>query len=220
MPEPFELIDEDELLIFLAMLEYLENQSAQLMANPELVLSDAFWADEAAAGTAALVPVVEEFMYNGAINALGELPADPNAFFGHVQTAAQNHVGNLIKGINETTQSQVVDLLDKSIAENWSLDELTEALMDFPGSPFGQQRARMIAVTETTNAYMHGAEVLGEQLINEGYEVEYIWLTANDDRVCEICAPRHLQPRGTNWEDMGAPHPGCRCDVDVRKKRG
>lgn len=47
-----------------------------------------------------------------------------------------------------------------------------------------------------------------------------IWVTAADDKVCPICAPRHMKEYLTHWFLPQMPaHPGCRCQWEMVMKR-
>lgn len=223
MAEPFELVDDEELMLYLLVFEMLGRQYEAIKDNPQVVLSDAFWAREASLAISEIVPLLAQFAVNGANlslagTELAYVESVPN-MIEDVRLAAQQQAGQLIRNISETTRNQVVELLDQSIIENWNLDQLTEALTGLPKSPFGEVRARMIAVSETTDAYIKGAELAGEELRNAGYLVTHIWQTVNDDRVCEICEPRNGKPQGSNWTLMEKAHIGCRCftTTEIRK---
>jgi hypothetical protein len=81
----------------------------------------------------------------------------------------------------------------------------------------------MIAVTEVTRAAAEGEQRVVDQIIadNPGMESIDIWLTNRDDITCPICAPRHQQPRGSNWTENPPAHPRCRCWLrhDFRRKQ-
>lgn len=216
----YELIDDEELYLYLLALEMLERQRKKLGANAQLVLDESFWREESHLAFLAIAPVLAEFAVNGARNAVDLVFVDSvDELFDNVRFAAQQKAAEHIEGINAVTKQKVIDLLDQSIAENWSLDELQEALMGFPNSPFGEQRARLIAVTETTSAYMEGAEIAAQELRNQGYQTTLYWDTANDNIVCEICGPRHGMPQGSNWTEAKPAHPGCRCGIRIEAKK-
>lgn len=73
-------------------------------------------------------------------------------------------------------------------------------------------RAEMIAVTETTRSVVQGErEAVWQMQKESGLRMIPIWLTAQDDRVCPICGPRHKQViEGSNFPPA---HPRCRCGV-------
>jgi hypothetical protein len=64
---------------------------------------------------------------------------------------------------------------------------------------FKAQRAEAIARTETSNAINAGRQDLWEQLQRSGalpMEQEIKWITALDERVCQICGPMSNQTVG------------------------
>lgn len=90
---------------------------------------------------------------------------------------------------------------------------------------YNEERARMIAVTETTRAYSKGQQLGSEQLVKEYPEVRVVdhWFTNNDDKVCEICGPLEgvevdagetfYEPDGNN-DGFPPAHVNCRCWMD------
>ena len=87
---------------------------------------------------------------------------------------------------------------------------------------FNEERRNRIGITEVTAALAFGA-LLYKQLINrQGADVDLIWYTMMDERVCPVCGPLH----NTKQEVWGAQFPGgppahvrCRCGVAAKKKR-
>lgn len=215
--QPFQLIDDEELAFYLVMYELLKAQGQAIVGDPFLIEQAVFWETQAAAMYDALVPLINEFMANGAEIALGDLAS---AFVGSeaefsqsVLTAARQNAASIIQGINETTMVRVNELIQQSIIENWSLDELTAQLMGDENllGVFSEMRARLIAVTETTTAYLEGAEVAAIELRSQGYLVTIIWQTVNDLLVCSTCESRNGRAQGDGWSFAQAAHPGCRC---------
>jgi len=123
---------------------------------------------------------------------------------------AQDHVGELISGINETTTRNVRRLTQEWIASGEALPALRRRLEP----TFGSVRADMIATTEVTRAYAEGNINLWQTnglvparpgtvppahprcrcwLVLEYDESTnlfyYVWRTAVDERVCPICLP-------------------------------
>jgi hypothetical protein len=73
---------------------------------------------------------------------------------------------------------------------------------------FSPVRAERIAVTETTRAVVEGERAYVAELEREtGQRMVPIWMTANDELVCPICAPRNEKPI-TNG-DYPPAHPNC-----------
>ena len=112
---------------------------------------------------------------------------------------------DLVAGINSTTERLIRSALDAFYRDGIPLDEVAEML-----SAFGPVRARTIAITEITRASVHGELGLVNMLADEipGLRWHTTWETANDDRVCPICAP--LRGREVTTSTPPA-HPNCRC---------
>jgi len=80
---------------------------------------------------------------------------------------------------------------------------------------FGPNRVENIAVTETTGAASAAGEIAVDATV--GRNEEDRWFTAEDQRVCPICAPLNGKTR-SNWSRFfpdGPPaHPRCRCWIE------
>jgi len=121
---------------------------------------------------------------------------------------ASRYTFDLVTGINNTSRGVIQRGIDAYFRDGLSNKELASLLEP----TFGPVRAEMIAVTETTRASVEGGREIDRQIEKDNPNIRMIpiWLTANDDRVCPICGPRHNQPI-TNGEYPPA-HPRCRCD--------
>jgi SPP1 gp7 family putative phage head morphogenesis protein len=107
--------------------------------------------------------------------------------------------------------SDTRDDVEREIAE-WMntdapLDTLIEAIQSHDFNPI---RAEMIAVTESTRL---SSATMMENMSQLGYN-DWIWYTANDEIVCEICQDNHGQ-KFTLDDDPPPAHPRCRCSVGV-----
>lgn len=143
----------------------------------------------------------------------------------------QRRAADRISGIDETTREQLRTLLEAAIGENWSYTKIAAAIRrlfaDF-GRAVPQRhlrdRAELIAVTETGQAFMDGQLEQARQRVARGIAIEKSWLTVGDDRVSEGCQAN--QAKG--WIDFGqlfpSGHasplrfPGCRCAMQTRRK--
>jgi hypothetical protein len=87
-------------------------------------------------------------------------------------------------------------------------------------------RAENIARTETATAIGKGREEAWDQFVEEGNalasEMQRTWITAVDEKVCDLCAPMNGQQRGIhesftdgdgNQIDEVPAHSSCRCDI-------
>ncbi len=85
-------------------------------------------------------------------------------------------------------------------------------------------RGKRIAVTETAFATENGKLASWRTMQDQGVispATVRVWITANDERVCPICAPMHRESVSLNEPfsngQMGPPaHPECHCGVVVR----
>lgn len=97
---------------------------------------------------------------------------------------ARKHAGLLIKNINANTLKAVQKAIATFIeTPGMTIGQLIELL------PFGETRSRLIAITETTNAFAQAELIAAEQLQKEFPDVTIVrtWFTNNDPNVCIIC---------------------------------
>lgn len=144
---------------------------------------------------------------------------------------ARSYSYELVTGINDTTKRGMQQALSRFILNGGTMDELTETIRPLfqdeiatriIEGTFGVDRARMIAVTETTRAYAEGkiagysasglAETPPEKkpprdshpscrcdvrpTSDEDGAWYWVWLTSNDSFVCSICMPLHQKKVG------------------------
>lgn len=132
---------------------------------------------------------------------------------------AREYTYGLVNGLTETTQKVVADAVAKFVATpGMTMGDLRSLLE--PG--FGPVRAQMIGVTETTRAFARGTLEYRDQLRAMGMDMEAVWHTSGDEKVCPICGPLSGQPEDV-WQDEfpdGPPaHVNCRCTLGVRMRR-
>lgn len=145
---------------------------------------------------------------------------------------ARQHAGLLITGINDTTLKAVQEVIALFIeTPGMTIGHLMDML------PFGEVRSRLIAVTETTNAYAQSELIAAEKLQKQfpNVIVQGIWFTNNDPQVCVICrglngkkakVGEKFVSKGPDGEIIGSytrpgappegPHIGDRCWVTHR----
>ncbi len=102
--------------------------------------------------------------------------------------------------MQNTTREQVERVLNRWDGEG-DLGELLDGI-------FGPSRASRIAVTETTRALMLGA-VMAQEVSGKTTQVPF--MTAHDERVCEICGPLDGVIMELGDPNMPPLHPYCRC---------
>lgn len=90
---------------------------------------------------------------------------------------------------------------------------------------FDEEKALLIAITETTRAFAHAEQIQGEQSKKDFPDVKVvkIWHTNNDSEVCEICGSLNEKEVDINRpfaEDIFIPpaHEGCRCWISTRTR--
>jgi len=126
---------------------------------------------------------------------------------------ARKYVGELIKGIDQTT----LDAVRQAVYNFVNTPGMT--IGDVIGQlPFDEVRAWKIAITETTRAYAEAQKLAGEQLKEQFPDVKVVkqWFTNNDDLVCDICAPMNneeveMSETFSSGDDNPPAHVNCRC---------
>lgn len=149
---------------------------------------------------------------------------DPAAVDVAAEAWARAYTYDLIRGIDETTRT----LVQNAVVAFTNTPGMT--IGDLRGSltgAFGDIRAQMIAVTETTRAFSAGETIYQNMLADMGVEVEREWLTSEDETVCPICGylnEKRADPGGVfvdrdgNEYDNPPAHVNCRCGVQTRIK--
>jgi SPP1 gp7 family putative phage head morphogenesis protein len=133
---------------------------------------------------------------------------------------AQNHVGTLIEGIDETTLARTRSSVAEWVQNGEPLSMLIEDLAPI----FGTQRSQLIAATEVTRAYAEA-----NQRVYREAGIRYMeWRAAEDELMCPICGGLNGQIVGINDKFDAAldddirtqfrvnfaippAHPRCRC---------
>jgi hypothetical protein len=130
---------------------------------------------------------------------------------GELNVTSRRYLGKELEMLNDITRKLQVSLQEYFQTPS-NIGELSERL----AGTFGPQRARTIAVTETTRAASEGEQEVARQLAAQGIKMQPIWITANDEivRQCPICWPRHGRKIGVEIPNEYPPaHPNCRCGV-------
>lgn len=172
-----------------------------------------FWEEDEAELWEAVSGVLVSAYLSGIAGGVKILPAGVQTLVNHdminhaAMEFAKNYRYALIKGITDTTRKSVQRNVGDWIASGSPLDTLTAALEPI----FGEARAARIASTETTRAFSQGNMDAWE---STGLVEEATWMTAEDDKVCPICAERDGALIGIGDIDSAPPngsHVGCRC---------
>lgn len=135
------------------------------------------------------------------------------------------HLSDNPVSISETTKSSVISILREWVENNLSYTEVAKKVNALDNTAFSMNRAKLIAVRETGQAYEYGNRVPMKELHDNGLTVEKRRLTVGDDRVTEQCRNNQWQWRVNfdyiyfnDWDDI-APrtgNPRCRCSMQRR----
>jgi hypothetical protein len=176
--------------------------------NPANV-PESFWADAGPEMSAKLRPVMREAYLAYALDTIkdtGGFGVDWSLVNRRAVAWSNQYAYDLVKGITHTTR----DSIDKAISRFFETPGQTRADLEAMLAPdFGEVRASMIAVTETTRAASEGQQAIAAELEAAGIHMTPIWNTLNDELVCPICGPKN----GNEIADGEFPpsHVNCRC---------
>lgn len=139
---------------------------------------------------------------------------------------AGRHTDDVIRGIITTSRRATIESWNRFFSAGGTVGQSVQEFFETTGmgigdlqnafAPyFGDVRARMIAVTETTRAAVEGERVLVAEIeaANPSIHMVEIWQTSNDESVCEICSPLNGREIGDGWTAADGPpaHVNCRC---------
>jgi SPP1 gp7 family putative phage head morphogenesis protein len=175
-----------------------------------------FWEDEEAVLQSLVIDLIAEAAQAGVtagLNGLGtvEIVVDYDLLSEAALQYAQQHTFNMVSFITETSRIALQEEFAEWVASGQPLDALIDELRPM----FGDVRAEMIASTEITRIFADSNMLAWKETgVVEGRR----WQTANDDQVCPICGPLHLETAGLDDSfpgelDNPPAHPRCRCFV-------
>jgi SPP1 gp7 family putative phage head morphogenesis protein len=131
---------------------------------------------------------------------------------------ARQHAGELIKDLAGTTREAVGEIIATFIeSPGMTQGDLVKLLE----KPFGEVRSKMIATTETTQAYSAATTEVQQLMAEAGVQMTRIWHTRNDERVCPICGPLDGTPEsvwGQQFPNGPPAHPNCRGSVGLSQQ--
>ncbi|MCK9357633.1 MAG: phage head morphogenesis protein [Dehalococcoidia bacterium] len=209
--------DVDELRLLRLLKARLNGQLDDVLAElgdpPDLNnLSPEFWDTEAGKLIAVIRPELERMTMTGIASAAAAVPVlwDEAVIAREAAEWAGRYVYDLVTGLDANTLALLRTVVSRFVqTSGMTIGQLRSELIP----AFGERRAQMIAVTETTRAYAEGKRKVQEELQRGGIHMTRIWRTAMDERVCPICGEGALE--GTpesEWGREGPPaHPNCRC---------
>ena len=99
---------------------------------------------------------------------------------------ARTYAYSLVTGITETTRTRLQGQISEFVRNQETINQLARRIKPL----FGDVRAKMIAVTETTRAFAEGNQIAWKE---SGVIEQKRWVTANDELVCPVCGPLHRQ---------------------------
>ena len=114
---------------------------------------------------------------------------------------AATYAFDLVKGINETTQAQLAEVITGFFQEGLNMGELRGLIADI----FSPERAAKIGSTEITRAANRGEYDTIQEIEDAGVEMIATWATSEDDHVCDICGPLDGQ-EADGTDDAGEPY--------------
>ena len=135
---------------------------------------------------------------------LGMGPADQST----LSILINRNTLNLTNMISDL-QARIATILEEGYAKGLSVREIRDEIMR--ATEIAENRAEKIARTEVMNAVNEAAK---ERYRRLGI-VHMEWLTAHDDRVCDLCDPLDYQIYKEKDLPYGGPpvHPNCRCTL-------
>ena len=157
-----------------------------------------------------LKPILEDIYQEAAADAAEALSDELPAYLQVVSEEgvkwAEEHVGDLVKGIDDSTKTMIREAVVQTLNEGLSTSQLADLLTD--GYAFSDARAETIARTESAHALVSGTLESWQQ----SGVVDHAEFDASPDCCDECLAEDGTEiPFGTNPEDFM--HPNCRCGV-------
>lgn len=174
-------------------------------------LTPEFWETAAGKMLADLRPELEKMALEGAAAASMGVPIlwDEAVIAREAADWAASYAYDLISGLNANTLDVVRRAVPRFIeTPGMTIGDLRREL----APAFGERRAQVIAVTETTRAYQEGQRVVQRELDRGGVRRLRKWNVSGDEKVCELCGPLDQTTEDTWVGTQGPPrHPNCRC---------
>jgi hypothetical protein len=136
------------------------------------------------------------------------------------------HGGSIkyIKDIQDTTANSLKNVMGTALDEGWSYQTTAREIQKLYDGPISRERAQVIAVHESAQAYEAGNRTFVDGLADEGIEMEKLYQTSEDDKVSDLCRQNQANDEsgvGSKWIPLDQPHfsgvqspPGhirCRC---------
>ena len=142
------------------------------------------------------------------------IPLDYDDILTEAAAWARDYTYSLVKGITDTSRARLQDIISRIVNGTLTKEDAVTLLSQI----FGPVRAQMIATTEVTRAMAQATNLYQRLARERGYEVHRRWLTAEDEKVCEICGPLDHKLEEVwmaEFPDGPPAHVNCRCQIVV-----
>jgi hypothetical protein len=143
----------------------------------------------------------------------------------------EQHGAALVTKIDDTTREYIKTVVTNGVRDGQSYDEIAKSISDRyeefkVGKPQEHidSRAHLVAVTEMGEAYEAGNQIVAQDLMDAGLDMEKFWQTSEDERVSDGCQ----ENQDAGWIPIADPFPsghmhplrfpGCRCMALYRRK--
>jgi len=198
--------------------DYQYQRLAEMLANG--ISPD--WALEEASGIPYLLPSLVAGYQLSVLTAgveIGGIGVDWTLYNQAASTWAREHTAEVLRTISDTTAkrySEVADDIAEDIAKWIEAGDPMPKLVQALSEKMPKDRAAMVASTETTRAFAKSNEEVWSEAGYWGRR----WVTAQDERVCEICqglddqVAKHgesFKHKDTSAEYQQPAHVRCRC---------
>lgn len=173
-------------------------------------------------------------MLKAGLSPLGTINTSPSFTLANPKAVEyiNNYGANLVANVNQTTKDQLRTIISHATEEGWSYSKTSKEIrskFDMFSERKPQEhirnRAELIAITETGNAYEKAAMIQAESLQMAGLPMEKSWNTVRDERVSDGCQ----ENEDAGWIPLDQPFPsgdmqplrfpGCRCNLQTRFAR-
>ena len=191
-------------------------------ASKDLPDFELLWRDFEEGMAVALIPPLIDIYDQAAARTVGEVIASKQ-LLGDLLTHARRWATVYATGIALSTTNTTRQIVSSVLAIVASTPGMTTAdFRDMTARAFSPERAKTIAITESTRAHFEGTRDTQAEMNKLGFTTELVWFTVNDDRVCPICEPLEGQAEDTPgagiWDGgiTQPAHTGCRCRTGAR----
>ena len=171
-----------------------------------------FWDRADISVSKAMIPIFEEIFRQQAAAVIDQVGIGIDWALINESAAdwALANTRHFLEGYNATNQKLISKYINKFYSDNWAFEDVVSHISAIV---FDENRARMIAITETTRASVQ-SQLSTVNILEAKYpSLHFVpfWITANDEKVCPICSSRD----GKEITDGEFPpiHVQCGCDV-------